>query len=257
MSADRHIVFVHGTWGNGPDTWSEMAPEMRRRGFTVHTPTLRHHELPLGEGAARIATLSLRDYVEDLVGYVEQLASPPLIFGSSLGGLLAQLVAARTPHLGLALFAPAPAYGMFNAYPSMARVFLRHFAQWGFWRKPLYPVWSSYRWGVANEQPRDEARALFATCCTESGRAYAEMALWWLDPGRAARVEVEAIDTPVLVFGGGRDRVVHPRIARLTAARYHNGTYVHLPDSDHMMFRGRELPITLRHLDRWLAQRRA
>ncbi|MEW5733875.1 MAG: alpha/beta fold hydrolase [Thermodesulfobacteriota bacterium] len=251
MAGRGNLLFIHGTWGNGPDTWAEMAPEMARRGYSVHTPTLRHHELPLLEGSVKIAVTSLLDYVDDLVQTAKGLDEPPLIFGVSLGGLLAQLVAARVPHRGLALFAPAPAWGMFNLYPGTLRMFLHHFLQWGFWRKPIFPEWSAFRSCAANEQTEETAFALFKTSCTESGRAYTEMAFWWADPGRASRVDLQAIDTPVIVFGGGRDRVVHPRIARVTAQRHKHGRYVHLPESDHLMIMGRELPNTLRYLDQW------
>lgn len=250
----REILFIHGTWGNGPDTWSEMAPEMEKRGFAVHTPTLRHHELPFVEGSVKIATTSLLDYVEDLKRTAEALEEPPLIFGVSMGGLLAQLVGARVPHRALALFAPAPAWGMWNLYPSMLRIFLHHFLQWGFWRKPLFPEWSAFRWGVANEQTEERAFSFFKTSCAESGRAYTEMALWWADRKKASWVDLEKIDTPVIVFGGGRDRVVHPRISRLTAARHRRGRYVHLARSDHMMILGHELPNTLRYLDAWMEE---
>jgi pimeloyl-ACP methyl ester carboxylesterase len=80
-----------------------------QRGFTVHTPTLRHHELPLHEGATKIARLSLRDYADDLVALVETLESPPLLVGHSTGGLLVQLVAARTRHLGMVAACPGAA----------------------------------------------------------------------------------------------------------------------------------------------------
>ena len=245
---------VHGTWGNGPDTWAEMIPQMKKRGYVVHTPTLRYHDLPLLEGSVKIARLGLLDYVEDLINYVEKFDKPPLIFGVSMGGLLAQLLAARTAHLGLVLFAPAPAWGMFNLYPSMIRIFYNHFLQWGFWRKPLYPEWNSFRWGVANGQPEEKAFEFFKTSCTESGRAYTQMAFWLLDPLRSSLVDVQKIKTPVLVFGGGKDRVVHPRISRLTANRYPAGRYVHLPDSDHLMILGPMLPVTLEYLDEWLKQ---
>lgn len=252
MYSQKDAVLIHGTWGNGPDVWGEMAPEMEKHGFRVHTPTLRHHELPLLDGALKIANLSLLDYVEDLSRYIKELEAPPLIVGSSMGGLLAQLVAAGNPHVGVILLAPAPACGMFPYYPSMMRIFLNHFTQWGYWRKPLFPEWRTFRWGVANEQKEEDALEFFKTLCTESGRAYAEMAFWFLDPKRASRVDVKAIRTPVLVFGGGRDRVVHPRIARLTAKRYKHGCYVHLPESDHMMMMGAELKNTMQHIDQWL-----
>jgi len=255
MGAKKHVVCIHGTWSNGPDTWAEMAPEMEKCGFQAHAPTLRYHDLPFLEGAVKMADLSLLDYVDDLVKYVEELDTPPLLFGISMGGLLAQLVAARTPHLGMALFAPAPARGMFNLYPGTVRVFYNHFMQWGFWKKPLYPEWSAFRWGVVNEQPEDKALEFFKTSCAESGKAYAEMALWLLDSGkRASYVDVKAIDTPVLVFGGGRDRVINHRIPRVTAQRYKNGKYIHLPDSDHLMIIGRELPNTMKHIKAWITE---
>lgn len=254
MAIEKNILFIHGTWGHGPETWAEMAPEMEQRGFVVHTPTLRHHGLPLLEGSIKIATTSLLDYVEDLTRYANNLNGQLLIFGVSMGGLLAQLVAARTRHIGVALFAPAPAWGMFNLYPGMIRIFMHHFLQWGFWRKPLFPEWSTFRWGVVNEQPEDKAFEFFKSSCTESGKAYTEMAFWWADPRRASHVDVGAIDSPVIVFGGGRDRVVHPRISRVTAQRYKRGKYIHLPQSDHMMILGHELPNTLNHLDAWLKE---
>lgn len=170
-----------------------------------------------------------------------------------MGGLLAQLVAARNPHTGVILFGPAPAYGMFTLYPSMVRIFYNHFAQWEFWKKPLFPEWHTFRWGVVNKQTEERALAFYKTLCTESGRAYAEMAFWFFDCKRASRVEVKKINTPVLVFGGGKDRVVHPRIARLTSKRYKNGRYIHLPESDHMMIMGAQLDSTMSYVDEWLA----
>ncbi len=250
----RDVVFIHGTWANGPDVWGEMAPELEKRGYRTHTPTLRHHDRPLLEGAEDIATLSLLDYVDDLSETVRAFDAPPLIIGSSMGGLLAQLVAARNPHVGVILLAPAPAAGMFGLYPSIMKIFIRHFAQTNFWRKPLMPEWETFRWGVANEQNEADARKFFDTLCAESGRAYAEMALWFLDRRQASRVHTQSIGGPVLVFGGGKDRVIPERIARLTAERYENGSYVRLPKSDHMMMMGAQLGNTMRYIDAWLGE---
>src|SRR5271170_6158454 len=61
MCDTKHVVLIHGSWGGG----EQLAPARARleeRGYTAHTPTLRHHELPSNEGAMKIASLSLRDY---------------------------------------------------------------------------------------------------------------------------------------------------------------------------------------------------
>jgi len=95
MSDTKHVVLIHGPWSRG----EQLAPAraaFEERGYAAHTPTLRHHEMPLHGGAMKIASLSLRDYTDDLVRFVNSLDQPPLLIGHSMGGLLAQLVAART-----------------------------------------------------------------------------------------------------------------------------------------------------------------
>jgi len=232
-----------------------MIPELKNRGFTVHTPTLRHHDLPLLEGALKIGKLSLLDYVGDLVDFVNGLDSPPIIAGVSMGGLLAQLIAARCKHRAMILLSPAPAAGMFTCYPTMMRMFYKYFIRWGFWRKPMYPLWEEWRWGVVNEQTEESAINFFKTLTVESGRAYFEMAFWLLDFRKASRVDIDRIKTPVLVFGGSKDRVVAPRICRVTAERYQQADYVELPKSDHVMMVGRELKNTMKHIDIWLKEK--
>jgi pimeloyl-ACP methyl ester carboxylesterase len=251
METGLHIVLIHGTWGHS-GIWSEMIPELEARGLNVHAPTLRHHELPFLEGALKIGNLSLLDYVEDLVEFVNYLDPPPIIAGISMGGLLAQLVAARCRHKGLILLSPAPAAGMFTFYPSMMRMFYKYFIRWGFWKKPMYPLWEEWRWGVVNQQTHETAVNFFNSLKTESGRAYCEMAFWFLDPKKSSQVDIDRINTPVLVFGGSKDRVVAPRICRLTAKRYKKADYVEFPESDHVMIVGRELKNTMNHIDRWL-----
>ena len=66
MPDTKHVVLIHGTWCRG-DSWGPTRAAFEERGYTVHTPTLRYHELPLQEGAMKIAPLSMRDYTDDLV----------------------------------------------------------------------------------------------------------------------------------------------------------------------------------------------
>jgi len=252
--AKKEIVLIHGTWGHASN-WDEMRTELEARGYTVHTPILRYHDLPVWEGALKLGTVRLLDYVNDLVDFVKTLDEPPIIGGVSMGGLLAQLVAARVENKGLLLLSPAPAWGMFPFYPSMLRTFYKHFLQWGFWRKPLYPHWEEFRWSVVNEQTEEKAKEFFYSLKLESGRAYMDMGFWFLDPQRSSWVDVDAITAPVLILGGAKDRVVAPRIARVTANRYKkNGKLVVLPDSDHVMMVGKELKNTMREFDQWVAE---
>jgi len=52
MSEIKHVVLIHGMGGRG-DYLAPARAAFEERGYTVHTPTLRQHELPLEEGRER------------------------------------------------------------------------------------------------------------------------------------------------------------------------------------------------------------
>jgi pimeloyl-ACP methyl ester carboxylesterase len=254
VSETKHVVLIHGTWGTG-DIWGDARGEFETRGFTVHTPTLRFHDLPLAEGAEKVGSVSVRDYADDIVEVVGSLDAPPLIVGHSLGALVAQLVAARTHHVGLVAATPAPAAGIFATYPTTLMLFSRHYLQSRPWAKPLYPAtWKSFRRYVANTTDEEAARQMYAELVCDSGRVYCEMPMWFLDRAKATRVDFAAITSPVLAIGGERDRTVNRRVARATAGRYAHGTYVEIPGADPLVFHGDALPVTMARIDEWLAR---
>lgn len=254
MSDIKHVVLIHGMCGCG-DYLAPARTAFEERDYTVHIPTLRHHELPVEEGATKIASLSLRDYADDLVKLVDSLDSAALLVGHSMGGLLAQLVAGRTLHAGVVAACPSPAAGIYATSPMLLRIGLRHFLQPRPWAKPVYPMtWEQFRKSTANAQTEEHARELFAGLVCDSGRVLCEVGFPWLDRAKAATVNYSAITTPVLVIAGECDRISLPRIARQTAARYQQAAYVEIPRSDHMVFSGKALPVTMGHIDDWIAR---
>jgi len=76
----------------------------------------------------------------------------------------------------------------------------------------------------------------------------------WLDRAKAATVDFSAVAGPVLVIAGGCDRIVPGRLARRTAAQYQNATSVEIPGSDHLVFHGNALPVTMAHIDDWIVR---
>jgi len=69
-------------------------------------------------------------------------------------------------------------------------------------------------------------------------------------------VDFAAVTTPVMVIRCECYRVVPPQIAPKTAARYRQGTYVQVPRADHLPFFGAALPVTMGHIDDWIAENR-
>jgi pimeloyl-ACP methyl ester carboxylesterase len=254
MAETKHVVLIHGAWGRG-ELWASARAAFEERGYTAHTPTLRHHELPSQDGAMKIASLSLRDYTDDLVAFVNSLDSAPLLIGHSMGGLVAQLVAARTSHAGLVAACPAPAAGILGTTPTNLRMSLPHLLRPRPWTKPWRtPTFEQFRRWIANTQTEDVAREIYDGLVCESGRFVWETALGVAKLSKASVVDFAAVTAPVLVIGGEYDRIVPAGIVRQTAASYRHGTYLEIPKSDHMVFSGEALPVTMRHIDDWIAR---
>lgn len=93
------ILFLHGAFA-GPEIWTRfVAPWFAARGHQVAAP-----RLPGTVPGAR-----LRDYVRRAAAAADALGAPPVVVGHSLGGLVAQHLAARRRVAGLALVAsPGP-----------------------------------------------------------------------------------------------------------------------------------------------------
>lgn len=225
------------------------------RGYIGHVPTLRHHQLPMHEGAMKIAPLSLRDYTNDLVRFVSALDSPPLLVGHSMGGLLAQLVAARTRHAGVVAACPAPAAGMWGLTPVALRVSVPHLLRPRPWAKPWCPpAFEQFRRWIANTQTEDIARETYDGLVCESGRYVWEM---FLAPSRLSKVtmvDYALVTTPVLAIRAEYDRVVPAGVVRRTASRYEHGTYLEVPRSDHLVFSGSVRPVVVGYIDDWIAR---
>ncbi len=254
MCDTKHVVLIHGSWGRG----QQLAPArtaFEERGYVTHTPTLRHHELSSHEGAMKVASLSLRDYTDDLVALVNSLDSTPLLIGHSMGGLLAQLVAARTRHAGLVAACPGPAAGILGTTGTTVRMSLPHLLRPRSWTKPWQPpTFEQFRRWIANTQSEDIAREIYDGFVCESGRYLWELLLAVPKLSKANVVDFAAVTAPVLVMGAEYDRIVPARVVRRTAARYQRGTSVEIPRSDHMVFSGAALPVTMSYIDDWMAR---
>ena len=143
MVLNREIVLIHGTWCDG-NVWGEFATGLRQMGYKVHTPSFRYHDLPYQECLAKVGTVTLQDYRDDLVALIESLDQPPLILGHSLGCLVAQMVAEKTEVAGMILMGPAPTADIHAFYPTMLACFGKHFLRWGFWKKAMPPYKRSF-----------------------------------------------------------------------------------------------------------------
>lgn len=229
-----HILLIHGMSGT-PTGWDNFKRTFEARGHVVHAPTLRHHDTVAGaEPDPALATTSLLDYAADLEALIRTLPEMPVIVGHSMGGLLAQMLAARGLCRAAILLTPAAPSGINAITWSVLRIGWRTLVTWGFWRKPAMPTYGEARWGIFHLVDETEARRLYADMVPDSGRAIFEIGFAALDRRRASYVDPTKITCPLLIVGAAEDRMTPASVIRKIARRYAGkAEYVELPGHGH------------------------
>ncbi len=226
----------------GPWAFDALRPALEAGGRACAT-------VDLAEGRA-VAWRSLRDYTATVVEAVRRCAEPPVLVGHSMGGLVAQLAAARARVAGLVLLAPSPAWGQPVASAmEMASGSTLAALQGPYWLGTVEPDWSVVREYTLDRLPAAEARALHAKMRPESGRALFEVLSWWADVGMAA--SVPPLNVPALVLTGELDRVHTPESTALTARRLGAASVV-LPGVSHWTLGGPGADAGVRAMLGWL-----
>lgn len=218
--APRPIMLIHGMWSR-PQVWQNFQHYFEARGHRVITPVLRHHDIAPGEMPnPSLATTSLLDYAADLEREIRQLNERPILVGHSMGGTLAQILAARDLASGVVLLATAHCAPIVAFNLSVLSFFLRDMFMKPFWRETIMPSFDVMRRSGLNGMSEADARNHYATLIPESGRAAFELAFWYFDKSRAALVDAESLTCPMLMLTGADDRLTPLSTVRRTANYY-------------------------------------
>lgn len=214
------VVFIHGMWCTGAH-WKRVTDLMSARGYDCHALTLPGHE-PSSNQPITVGALSLKSYLAYIEDYVarQNFKQPPIIIGHSMGGLLAQQLAARTRPLALVLLTPAPPSGIFALSLTNIMAFWRVLIAWAGWRKSHKPSFEKTQAYVFNTVPVEQHRAGFESMVHESGRVVYEIGLWPLDFGNGSHVDETAVTCPVYVVSAEKDKLTPPKVVRKVAALY-------------------------------------
>lgn len=222
-----------------PATFSRLRLVLEAAGHVTHAPVLPWHDRPASlPPPPELGTVSITAYVDYLVTEAAALGSPPVILGHSMGGLLAQMLAARVPHAGLVLLSPAAAANSQSASFDPLRTLLNVVTKWGWWEKPSLCDEAGARWGIFNTVPEAVTTVEIGALVWDSGRVLAEIALPPLH-GSITRVDYARLTRPALVVVGCVDRTTPPGIARATARQLPGRVDYHeIPGAPHWLFWG-------------------
>lgn len=236
------VVLIHGMWSHA-DALYELRDAYREQGYPVEALTLPHHRRRDDHTTASLAALAearLQDYVDYLVAHVKQLDRPPILVGHSMGGLLAQLTAARVPCERLILLSSAAPAGINGLGLSVFRTLGRNLLRFPLWKQVTELKLANVQYGIANSQSAAKQQEVFEDCGYESGMVTFQMSVAAFTKTVFAHVEADSIACPVLIIGGTEDRITPIRVQRSIAQRYGDRCQlVEIPDCCHWTIGGR------------------
>lgn len=202
----RAIWIVHGL-GEHLGRHDELAHWLLERGWTVAGHDHRGH----GRSDGRHGVLNQRDdLVEDLAAglerFTQERGAAPLLFGQSLGGLVALRLALRSPqHVrGLVLSSPALDPGLTRVQRLTQRMLM--------WFAPDLPVPSRLSPDRLSNDP--EVARRWRTDPLVHGRITARLLEFVITASRQALRDARGLAVPTLLQFGTEDLFVDPRGSR-------------------------------------------
>jgi pimeloyl-ACP methyl ester carboxylesterase len=217
------ILFVHGYFADA----TVFAPWLERfsaRGWPSYAVNLR------GRSDSRphvdLGRASMDDFVADATAVARELGSP-VVVGHSMGGLIAQRLAAEQLVRAAALLAPAPPRGISVLSPRLLLKQVKHLPAI-LSSRTVEPGHDDLRALVLNRVPREEQDRLLAHLRPDSGRAGREMSI------SGVAVDAASITCPMMVVAGEDDRFIPVQVAERIARRY-RAPFHRLPAHAHML----------------------
>ena len=178
--------------------------------FTTATASRRTHS------ARRACSITSAD----LEALLDGLDDDPILIGHSMGGLLAQMLAARRTVRALVLLAPSAPWGVLPATPFEYASAQALYLAGDFWNARLWPTPWIAAANALDNVPEDEHQPILDRFVPESGLATFEIMHWAFDFKRATQIDPRDVTCPILCLAGAKDRVNSPGTVRSVASRY-------------------------------------
>ena len=238
------ILLLHGMFST-PKLLAGWVSTLESAGYRVHTPVYPGHD-PVDMGVLSSVTLS--DYIAHALAAYDELDESPLVIGHSIGGLVAQHVAAARDPKAMVLLAPVPPGVLWPQLRSLPHLFpIMGSLIKG---KPVKPSEETFRAVPLFGLPAAEQQELIAGFVPDSAHVFRSMSIG----SRDTRVDPAAVRCPVLCVSGGADRNVATWISHRIARRYSAQEHHH-PDLPHWIVADSALPQVAPPVLGWLEAR--
>jgi pimeloyl-ACP methyl ester carboxylesterase len=208
------LLFIHGTLHTAACWDVHFLDYFAQHGYAAHAVNLRGHGK--SDGWEKLRWTRIADFVEDVSDVVQQLPSPPILIGHSMGGFIIQKYLEDHDAPGAVLLSsPSPA----GLLPTAIRTARRQ--PWVFAKVNLTLSLQPF---IATPQlvgeaffskdlPEEQLLEYWKQTQDDSFRAFLDMVA--LDLPKPAKVK-----TPLLVLGVARDNMLRPGEIETTARAY-------------------------------------
>jgi pimeloyl-ACP methyl ester carboxylesterase len=240
------LLFIHGAFSSAHIWKPFFLPFFADHGYEVHALSLRGHGG--SEGRDTVSVTRLRDYVNDVAQVARELRAPPVLIGTSMGGIVAQKYLHEFPVPAVVLLASGPPHGML---PSIMRMALGNpqLVQDMFMMQYIGPdtatVAGARRALFREDTPDDYIRQYLPKAERESSWVMTDMV--WLDLPPSRRL----VNVPVLVLGGECDAFIAPAAVEATARTYATEAEI-FEGMPHAMMLDRDWEKVARRILEWL-----
>ena len=240
------ILLLHGAFVGGW-VFERLRGELNRRGWRTHAPDLPFHgsEFAAAPPHPDLARQGLADYRNAMAAEIHRITQSsslashpaPVLIGHSLGGLLAQQLAAQNLACAAVLLAPVAPWGTLPHSKWELETVAGLLKAGSLTRKGLSPDFEIAAHYSMDRIPPALQRDIFARMVPESGRVLFETLLWWFDWHAASHVAAHRIQVPLLVIGGSDDKVTPAATCRAVARKYPGrAVFREIPDLSHFIF---------------------
>ncbi len=234
-------------------TMENVRASYEASGYACHSMTYRYHDLPTGpERDNKLVGLSIADYVDDARQFIKEIGEAPVVVGHSLGGVVAQLLAAERAVKAGVLLNSSVMNGVLattDGERDLGKLFISSGAFWEHALGQDLDLLSKY--GL-NTLPDDLQRDIHARLGTESGRVLFELVFWMFDARQTTLIDPEKVTCPLLFVSGTEDKAVATSTARNMASLYETADFLVAEGACHYLQFDETWPQTARKTLEWL-----
>lgn len=220
------LLFIHGTLHIAVCWEVHFLDFFAQHGYAAHAVNLRGHGN--SEGRENLRWTRIADFVEDVENTVQQLPSPPVLIGHSMGGFIIQKYLEDHDAPAAVLLSSASPAGLLPTAIRTARRRPWVFVKMNLTLSLLPFIATPQLVGEAffsQDLPEELLLKYWKETQNDSYMAFLDMVALDLP-------KLEKIRTPLLVLGVARDNMIAPQEIEATARAYHTQTEI-IPDVAH------------------------